>query len=92
MLQLHNIQNAVKQAKKRKNKDEGAPIRVNGISRQRLSRIVKGESKASLSELEDIGRAYGFNICILSEQEYGILSAFVPFLAENGVKEGRNGE
>lgn len=92
MLQLHNIQDAIRQAKRRKNKDEGAPKGVNGISRQRLSRIVKDESKASLSELESIATAYSFNICLLSDAECEILRQLSLFCGKNGVKEGGKGE
>ena len=86
MLQLHNIREAIKQAKKRKNYIEGAQkVNIN-ISRQRLSRITKGESKATIKELEAICAVFGLQLVLLNEREYAFLAQNMRFLGENGAK------
>lgn len=41
---------------------------------------------AKIGELEELGRLYDFNICLLTEQEYGILQGISPLLAKNWAK------
>lgn len=48
-----------------------------------ITRLEEGEI---LGQLEELARLYGFNICLLTDAEYGILQGIAPFLAKNGAK------
>jgi transcriptional regulator with XRE-family HTH domain len=88
MLKLSNIRAARKAAKKTL-QDAGTAINAH---KDRISRIEKGEGLAKITELEDLCRLYGFNICLLTDAEYAIMCGIVPFLAKNRGKEGEKGE
>lgn len=84
MLQGYNIYGAIKQAKRRQ---KGAKT-VSGISRQRLQRIIKGESKASISELEDICKAFGLQLLAVDSAEMDKIRQIMAILWQNKGKVG----
>lgn len=79
MLPISKIKDARKAAKV--SKAEAAKA----ISKH-IDSITRLENGELLPNIEHLGRLYGFNICLLTEQEYAILQGIVPFLAKNGVK------
>ncbi len=79
MLQGHNILQAIKQAKRRQKRLKT----VSGISRQRLSRIIKGESKVSIGELEMICSAVGLQLLVVKTAEMDKIRQILAILGEN---------
>jgi transcriptional regulator with XRE-family HTH domain len=51
-----------------------------------LDRLEKGDATYYLTA---IGKALGFNICLLTDQEVEILAQFNAILAKNGQKQGK---
>ena len=86
MLQLHNISELRKSAK------GGIRAAAKGlnISRQRISRVERSESKATIEELESICNAYGCDIYILTRQEAGILQGIKAVIEQNSPKMAKN--
>ncbi len=82
MLQGHNILQTIKQAKRRQKRLKT----VSGISRQRLSRIIKGESKVSIGELEMICSAVGLQLLVVKTAE---MDKIMQILAILGGNEGK---
>ncbi len=74
---------AARKAKKLTQTDAGKLI---GVNRNTIHSYESGESKPSIQVITDLCSAYGFNICLLTEQEYAILQGIEPFLAKNGAK------
>jgi len=85
MLQGHNILQAIKQAKRRQKGIKTA----SGISRQRLSRIINGESKASIGELEMICSSVGLQLLAVKAEDLGKIQQILAILGQN---EGKVGE
>ena len=59
---------------------------ISGISRQRLSRILNGESKASIDELEDICSCFGLQLVALNSSEIAKIERFYEFFGDFGAK------
>jgi DNA-binding XRE family transcriptional regulator len=62
------------------------------VTRGTISSYENGKSKPSIETIQQLCRLYSFNICLLTDAEYGILQGIVPFLAKNGGKEGKKRE
>jgi DNA-binding phage protein len=85
MLQPYNIQDAIKQARRaQKGKKD-----VQNISRQRLQRIIKGESKATIKELESICAAFGLSIIAVNSAELNKIGQILDILGEFRQKKGK---
>ena len=84
MLQGHNIHEAIKQAKRRQ---KGAKT-VSGISRQRMQRIIKGQSKATIQELECICAAYDLSIVAVNADDMTKILQIMAILGQNKGKMG----
>lgn len=78
MLQPYNIQEQIKQARRaQKGKKD-----VQNISRQRLQRIIKGESKATIKELESICATFGLSIIAVNSAELVKIGQILDILGE----------
>ena len=82
MLQGYNIAEAIKAAKRERRGKKDAQKAINGITRQRLSRILKGESKATIKELEDICEAFGLQLMAVKSEQLAKMQRFEAFLRE----------
>lgn len=81
----YNIQDAIKQARRaQKGKKD-----VQNISRQRLQRIIKGESKATIKELESICAAFGLSIIAVNSAELNKIGQILDILGEFRQKKGK---
>ena len=79
MLYLSNIREA----------REAQKLRLTTLSRQlkvHRDTIQRLETGKEIDQLTDIGKALGFNICLLTDQEVEILAQFNAILAKNGQK------
>ena len=79
MLQGHNIGDAIKRQKLQ----DRSQKTVSGISRQRVQRIIRGESKATIKELERICDAYGLQIIAVKTEKLPKISQILSILGEN---------
>jgi len=84
MLQGYNILEAINEARRRQ---KGAKT-VSGMSRQRMQRIIKGQSKATIQELELICAAYGLSIVAVNADEMGKILQIISILGQNKGKVG----
>ena len=84
MLQGHNIQEQIKQARRAKKGKKDVP----NISRQRLQRIIKGESKATIKELETICAAFGLSIIAVNSAELSKIGQILEILGDFKQKNG----
>ena len=82
MLQGYNIAEAIKAAKRERRGKKDAQKAINGITRQRLSRILKGESKATIKELEDICEAFGLQLMAVKSEQLAKMQRFEAFLRD----------
>lgn len=86
----------IRRARKGKKLSIDTAGRVIGAHRSRISRIEDSTGKASLSELETLASAYGFNICLLTDAECGIFEGIKAVIEQNkpvlGKKRGKVGE
>ena len=80
----------IRRARKGKKLTIDTAGRAIGAHRSRISRIEDGTGKATLTELETLAVAYGFNICLLSSAEFGILQGINAVIEQNTPKTGKN--
>ena len=52
------------------------------MSRQRLMRILKGQSKATIKEMEDVCKAFGLQLVAVDGAEYSKIRQILAILAE----------
>ena len=78
MLQGHNIITAINEARKRQ---RGKKTTIS-MSRQRLMRILKGQSKATIKEMEDVCKAFGLQLVAVDGAEYSKIRQILAILAE----------
>ena len=81
-LQGYNIAEAIKAAKRERRGKKDIQKAVNGITRQRLSRILKGESKATIKELEDICEAFGLQLVAVDAVKLLKIAQIMQILGE----------
>lgn len=70
--------------------------RLINVKRDTILSYEKGNSKPSIAVIEQLLRAYGFNICLLTDAECGIFNAIKAVIEQNqpvlGKKRGKVGE
>jgi transcriptional regulator with XRE-family HTH domain len=80
----------IRRARKGKKLTIDTAGRAIGAHRSRISRIEDGTGKATLAELETLTVAYGFNICLLTDAECGILQGIKAVIEQNSPKMAKN--
>jgi len=78
MLQGHNIITAINEARKRQ---RGKKTTIS-MSRQRLMRILKGQSKATIKEMEDVCKAFGLQLVAVDSAEHVKIRQILAILGE----------
>ena len=78
MLQGHNILEAINEARRRQ---RGKKTAIS-MSRQRLMRILKGQSKATIKEMEDVCNALGLQLLAVDSAEMSKIERILAILAE----------
>lgn len=64
--------------------------RLINVKRDTILSYEKGNSKPSIAVIEQLLRAYGFNICLLSHAELGILQGIKAVIEQNSPKMAKN--
>ena len=78
---------AARRAAKLSQEEAGKLINV---KRDTILSYEKGNSKPSIAVIEQLLRAYGFNICLLSSAEFGILQGIKAVIEQNTPKTAKN--